>query len=196
MRRVVRFVPLLQLSIVLSATPALGVVDSAPPPPPAAAPTSSTPPASTAPAQPAASPQPTLPPPAERGRPSRGLQIAGGVTFTVGYGLAASTAFLYLVLVWPFQAAFSEDDSPSAPLMWLAVPVVGPLMTAQDDALKDENDLKTVLYVDAGVQILGIGLFLSSFAARKPARKQKATTSWQVVPGPRGSKGLGLRMKF
>ena len=142
----------------------------------------------------------------ERPRPwlaVTGLIIGGG-----SYGVSLGTGLIYLALIFPFQAAFGSDDPADVP-MQLMLPVFGPLLAAGDDSLDQERDLRTLMYVNAGLQIggaalIGAGfLFKEKVLVRRPVDRSRQARSlglekpsWVIGSGPRGSYGLSVSGVF
>lgn len=171
-----------------------------PAPPPALAPPPPAGPMAPAPAReyvpPGAPPEPPTVLVTERVA-NRALLLTGSITLYIGYGVGGGTGLIYLSLVYPVQAATTDDDTPSPTATWLILPIAGPLFAAQTDFADENPDLKPWLYVDAGVQAAGVLLMLASLAFKENYTYRKRAPGplagdWQLGPGPAGSHGVSV----
>lgn len=133
-----------------------------------------------------------------RTRPNPWLVGGGAGTLYVSYGTPLAISALYFALIFPLQAGLTDDDTPSATVMWLAVPIAGPVMTARSDFGRDNPGARTALYIDAGVQAAGLALLVSGFIFQEEHQTaaRPATAGWRIGPGPAGSAGFSLGLTF
>jgi hypothetical protein len=106
-------------------------------------------------------------------RPDVGLVVAGGVV------LGLSTLPV---------TAFGIAGSSNPEFLLLTIPVVGPIVegvrfTRSTDDQGFAGVLGTALFVDAGIQALGLGLLLGGALHRAPvSHSAPSVASWVVLP--------------
>jgi hypothetical protein len=186
--------------VFLTALPALAQTKASDPPPVPEAPLASDAPVASAPSLTPARDPAQPPSPARPGASHPNWVMVGvgaGMTY-VSYGMAAGSAAMYSVLVWPIASAIEDDTSYSPTMAWLFLPLAGPFLAAQTDLLKDQPGWRTAMYVDGAAQVVGAGLLLAGFLARVPeppvAAGERASASpvFMVGPGPGGTAGLSF----
>lgn len=130
-------------------------------------------------------------------RPNPYLAVGGLVIGGTAYGGSIATSVVYLALIFPFQAAAGCDQPSSEPLQ-LAIPIAGPLMVADS-----QPDLRTLMYVDAGTQAVGLAMIGSAWlfkqeilVERQRAGVARRAPRFVLGGGPRGSTGLSLGGAF
>lgn len=188
--------------VCLTALPALAQKSASVPPPTSDAPLASDAPTASgvqlAPASdPAQAPSAARP---ARSHPNWVMVGFGAGATYVSYGLAAGSAAMYSVLVWPIASAIEHDTSYSPTMGWLFLPLAGPFLAAQTDLLKDQPGWRTAMYVDGAAQLVGAGLLIAGFLAKVPEPPvesgERASTQaapvFMVGPGPGGTAGLSL----
>ena len=111
------------------------------------------------------------------GGPSIPLVVTGTAVFYVSYGTAAAFGAVYGALIVPFIAA-THSHIPTEPFL-LFLPVAGPPLLARTDALSGERGLNTLLWIDGGVQAVGLILIVAGFTSH--SRDQ---ADWQPWAGP------------
>ena len=119
--------------------------------------------------------------------PNRALLGTGAVLGYISYGAALAVPVVYGALVVPFLAA-AKTSVPTEPFL-LFLPVAGPILLGHTNALDKETALRTVLYIDAGLQALSLALILAGIAVREP--DQPAPMGLVISPG-----GIGLSRQF
>lgn len=130
-------------------------------------------------------------------RPNPYLAVGGLIVGGTAYGGSLATSVLYLALVFPFQAAAGCDDPADTPLQ-LAIPIAGPLIAADGQ----KGNLRTLFYVDAGMQAVGLLMIGSAFVfqqevlVKRERRRAGYRPSFAVGGGPRGSLGLSIAGAF
>lgn len=136
-------------------------------------------------------------------RPRPWLAVTGMIVGGGSYGVSLGVGVIYLALVFPIQASFGCDDPADVP-MQLMLPIFGPIIAAGDDSLDDERDLRTTMYVNAGLQIGGAAMIAAAFLfkekvmvrrpvdRRRRAERELERPSWVLGSGPRGSYGLSV----
>jgi hypothetical protein len=131
--------------------------------------------------------QPAGPPPEQPGSavPAIALISAGTVVTGISYGGSLAVAAVYGLLVCPFIAA-AHERVPTDPF-YLFIPVAGPLLINHFDNL--DKGTRSLLYLDAAAQAVGIALLIGGFAAAPKASPASLT----LLPGP-GS--LGVMRRF
>src|SRR5882672_8770348 len=122
--------------------------------------------------------KPPVPPAAQPSTHPNVPLIAGGtIVLYVAYGAPLATAVVYGVLVVPFIAA-AKSRIPTEPFL-LLVPVAGPVLLNQTRSMDGENQLKTLLYVDAAAQAIGVAMLIAGFSMRSPD-----AADWRPYAGP------------
>jgi hypothetical protein len=98
------------------------------------------------------------------------------------YGFSLGTAALYGLIVVPIIAA-THSRIPTGPF-YLFIPVAGPLLINHYD--NPDPSLRTLLYIDAAGQALGLALLAAGIALRPGGRPSLAPVFW---PGGAGVGG-------
>ena len=117
---------------------------------------------------------------------------AGSYVVSLGVGV------IYLVLIYPLQAAFSDNDKAEPLALWMLVPVAGPFIAQRQKLVRDEQGWRAVLISDgvlqgAGLALIIAGIALSGQLPTDPMEQSKL----QVLPGAASSPlGLTLRARL
>jgi len=120
-----------------------------------------------------------------------------GIALGAGsYVVSAGVGLVYLVLVFPFQAAFGNDKAePTA--LWLLLPIVGPFMAQKQELVRGESGWRGVLIADGVLQSTGLVLIIAGIAlsGRRPDDSPERA-GLQLLPGTSSSPlGLTLRLR-
>lgn len=147
----------------------------------------------------ATEPSPRLelaPPPYVETQPTAWLIGLGAVSGSLSYGLAFAPALFYGALIYPIYAVVTDDVSFSSGMAWLFVPIVGPFLSARTELMRGSDDLRTLLYINGGIQVASLGLIIAGFLIRQPVVANGEQSAMSVGPGPEGSAGLTLTLRL
>lgn len=122
-------------------------------------------------------------------RPNTPLLFSGALVGGLSYGVPLAVGVTYFALVWPFQAAFFDNPKPPDTILYMMIPLVGPIFAANTEFSDGNPWVKTAFYVDSGLQFVGVGLIITSLILREEVRVKSSRL--YLGPGP-GTTGLTL----